>query len=318
MEMGTTAADATEDPSTSSSSSSSSSTTAEPTTEPYAPIFDVAEIPDAADDDSGCTKVDFLFVIDNSGSMGDDQMNLVAAFPAFIEGIQATLGAVDSYHVGVITTDGYEWNDTCSVLGGLVTQTGGFDSSNEVCTPYASGLNFMTEEDDLEEKFACAAQVGTQGNATERPMESMVLALGQVWSNPGGCNEGFLRDDALLVVTVITDEADGPAWGPCQADPEPTSIGNPDTWYADVVEAKLGIPENVAVLALHYIPGECDPIFPDPISDGCNILEFTAMFGENGFVGCIDGEYGELFTAATDTIQQACAGLHPAGLDSQA
>ena len=31
----------------------------------------------------------------------------------------------------------------------------------------------------------------------------------------GGCNQGFLRDDALLVVVVITDEYDG------EGDPEP-------------------------------------------------------------------------------------------------
>src|SRR5690349_10875682 len=32
-------------------------------------------------DASGCEKVDFLFVIDNSGSMGDEQIALISSFP---------------------------------------------------------------------------------------------------------------------------------------------------------------------------------------------------------------------------------------------
>src|SRR5262245_13185183 len=32
----------------------------------------------------GCTKMDLLFVIDNSGSMGQEQANLIANFPMFI------------------------------------------------------------------------------------------------------------------------------------------------------------------------------------------------------------------------------------------
>src|SRR5690242_21671906 len=36
----------------------------------------------------GCAKADFLFVIDNSGSMADEQDNLIASFPGFIDTIQ--------------------------------------------------------------------------------------------------------------------------------------------------------------------------------------------------------------------------------------
>ena len=32
----------------------------------------------------GCSKMDLLFVIDNSGSMGEEQTNLIANFPTFI------------------------------------------------------------------------------------------------------------------------------------------------------------------------------------------------------------------------------------------
>ena len=39
----------------------------------------------------GCAKVDFLFVIDNSVSMKDEQDALIASFPGFIDSIKANI-----------------------------------------------------------------------------------------------------------------------------------------------------------------------------------------------------------------------------------
>jgi hypothetical protein len=70
--------------------------------------FDVAEGTgtgiDPSAGDQGCEKVDFLFVIDNSGSMLDEQQSLIASFDGFIEAIQGTLMAQD-YHIMVVDTD---------------------------------------------------------------------------------------------------------------------------------------------------------------------------------------------------------------------
>ena len=51
----------------------------------------------------GCEKVDFIFVIDNSKSMSDDQMALIESFLGFIQGIELMTGG-DDYHVGVVGT----------------------------------------------------------------------------------------------------------------------------------------------------------------------------------------------------------------------
>src|SRR5687767_15154056 len=47
-------------------------------------------------------KVDVLWVIDNSGSMEDEQADLVANFPAFMDFF---LGSGLDYHIGVTSTD---------------------------------------------------------------------------------------------------------------------------------------------------------------------------------------------------------------------
>ncbi|MFV8753925.1 hypothetical protein ACNOYE_25550 [Nannocystaceae bacterium ST9] len=281
------------------------------------PSFDLAPSPDLAEQ-AGCDAIDFLFVIDDSSSMAEHQQNLVANVPAFVAGIEATLDSVDSYQVGVIATDAYPYNPpVCILLGALVTSTedGGPDSSDMICGPYAEGFNYMTQADELGESFACAAQVGTLGNGFERPMEAMVETLGQSLDVPGGCNEGFLRDDALLVIVVITDEWDGPgdpeALNPAR-DP-PTSAGTPQTWYDAVVAAKAGIPQNAAALVItNYHDGPCPPA--DLGHDGANLVEWVEHFGDNGVLGGIcEPDYGPMFADATAVIETACANFVPVG-----
>jgi hypothetical protein len=277
-----------------------------------APKFDLGVQPDAGPPpEEGCTKVDFLFIIDNSGSMADEQDNLTNSFPGFISGIQSALEQVDEFQVGVVTTDAYSPNTAvpgCNVLGGLVTRTGGADSSNSVCGPYAAGYNFMTEIDDLDTTFACAADTGTSGNGIERPMDAMTAVLNKIHGGVGQCNEGYLRDDALLVLVIITDEYDGA--GDIEG---ANSAGDPMTWYNTVVAAKLGIPENAVALGLlNYNGGPCPPA--NIVYDGVNIANFVNMFGVNGFLGGIcEPDYGPVFAEAVGIIEDACHNFQPPG-----
>lgn len=262
----------------------------------YHPKFDLGILPDATIPEEGCQKVDFLFTIDNSGSMGDDQDTLVGNFPAFITGIQSVLGTVDEYQVGIVTTDTYDYNVAgCQQLGSLVVQTGGSNSSNSTCGPYAAGYNFMTEADDLAMEFSCAADVGTVGSATERPMEATVQAVQQVQGGPGQCNEGYLREDSLLVIVIITDEPGDDS-------------GNATTWFDDIVAARSGIEENIAVVSLINVPGGgC------PGSNANQISAFTNMF-TNGFEAPVcTNDYGPAFQQAIDLIEEACNNFTPPG-----
>jgi hypothetical protein len=256
-------------------------------------------------EDEICGKVDFLFVIDNSESMLAHQQNLVANFPAFITGIQDTLEEVDDYQVGVISTDEYVYagGDCGSHLSGLVSST----PSGGYCGPFADGGNYMTHEDDLAATFPCAAQLGAAGDYYEKPMQALVEAVQEPLDAPGLCNEGFLREDSLLVVVVITDEADGPGDNEYGG-----SLGDADAWFADVVAARSGIESNIVVLTLtNYYYGPCEPWSEG--FDGQNMVDFTDMF-THGFVGgiCVP-DYGPYFQEAIAVIDVACDEYTPVG-----
>lgn len=242
----------------------------------------------------GCRKVDYLFVIDNSASMLLYQRQLVESFSIFIDGVQQTQDSLESVHLGVVSTDTYSGNidnpdSSCLALGGLITKTEGHNSSEAQCGPYAEGHAYMTERDDLDVTFPCAAQVGTTGNNEEQPLAALTEAVIDL-DQPGLCNDGFIRDDALLVVVIVSDEDD----------PGPV-----DFRYERLVEAKGGHADNVVVVGLINEPGtEC------PLSgyarEGFFLAEFIGMF-TYGFIAPVCGDYTSTFQQAIAVVEEACS-----------
>lgn len=262
--------------------------------------FDLGTIPDVDPAAVPCGAVDLLFVVDDSASMADEQLNLVASYPGFIFGIESLLGESTDWHVGVITTDAYAFNAPgCKRIGALVDRTGGNLSSAAVCGPFAEGGRYMTGADDLESAFSCAAQVGIEGDGVERPMDALTAALRDT-ADLGGCNEGFLRDDALLVIVLVTDEEDSG-----------DSAGDPATWYETIVAARGGDPSQVVMLSLvgHPKPNECiatqwTGMMGAEIAP--RLIELTEMF-EHGFVADVcAADYGLFFEEALAGIAAAC------------
>ncbi|MDX9722879.1 MAG: choice-of-anchor D domain-containing protein [Myxococcota bacterium] len=162
-------------------------------------------------------KVDVLFVVDNSGSMGDDQQNLADNFTSFIG--EALTWGVD-FQIGVTTTD--------DAHEGKLQAQGSY--------PRIIASSEMTAA-QVEAAFKGNIKVGDSGSATERGLKAAELALTNpnVTSNvPGDCpgspgysdecstpyscdthdqscggyNAGFLRDDASLEIIFVTDEQD--------------------------------------------------------------------------------------------------------------
>lgn len=243
--------------------------------------------PDAMIGEDACKALDFLFVIDASGSMSDEQAALIASFPDFIDGIQSYIPTVESYQVGVVVSGPYDGNPVaCRSFGALVTATvGETNASDAVCGPYSDGYNYMTENDDLDVTFPCAAQVGTS-TGLEAPFQAIISSMDPFLQSPGQCNEGFAREDTTLVVTIITDEDD-------------QSGGLVDYWYDYLVWLK-GTQDDIVVLSL-ILTKECSEY------NAVRLEEFTNKF-TYGHIGpiCASG-YGQFFYEALGVIQASCA-----------
>jgi len=281
-----------------------------------------------ASGDDGCDKVDFMFVIDNSVSMQEEQAALISSFPTFMQTIQTTLNANSDHHIMVVDTDavtrctpdncstglegaqqhcidaagGYACNTTfeaCdNVLGAGVVHPAGNGASNTPCDLFGGGRYVIEGEPTLTDTFACMATVGLAGHPAERPMDAMVAALSPEINGAGGCNEGFLRDDAILVITFISD------------DPNYEDAGEPADWYDAVVAAKNGDPSAVAVLGLTPSFAGCQEGKGPP--KGSHWSEFVGLWGDHGIEASVcDADYGSLFADAVAIIDETCDEFEP-------
>ncbi|MCX4240095.1 hypothetical protein [Paraliomyxa miuraensis] len=252
----------------------------------------------------GCEKIDFLFVVDNSGSMAVHQANLVANFGPFIDTIEANVAGHD-YHIMVVDTDSCPTMGNCTPMG--CEDTLGAGAVHGCPMPPERYLTSQMPISDIKSSFECAAEVGDFGSASEMPMDAMIAAT-TIESAAGGCNPGFLRDDAVLVVTIISD--DHPGWfGPDNA----TSIGTPGEWFDAIVAAKNGHVDHLVVLGLLATPGDesCLGFCP------CNadkFIDFVDMFGARGIVASVcQPDYDQFFQQAVELIDMACDEFEPAG-----
>ncbi|MFZ5470678.1 MAG: VWA domain-containing protein [Myxococcota bacterium] len=165
-------------------------------------------------------KLDILFVIDNSGSMKEEQEGVARELTAFVDEVKRGGGVAQDFHVGVITTSVYQHTLVNSVRGyrEYPGQAGKLqpvpDASSDGGVLLGTGTERMLSGTDpqLVEKFARLVQVGTTGSGQETPFEAARLALTadhliKMPIEEGG-NGGFLRDRARLLVVVVTDEDD--------------------------------------------------------------------------------------------------------------
>ncbi len=288
------------------------------------PKLDLA-IPDAGTgSDEGCTKIDFLFVVDNSNSMAAEQALLTAALPGFITAIQAALPDTSDYQIGVTKTDVFGFDDApdpdpqnpCPyALGGLLshaTPDGQKTGTGPSCN-FASGKNFMTAGPNLAQEFACAASVGVKGNTGETQAAALLAAVGPELAAPGACNEAFLRPDALLVVVMITDEDDD--WSPPDADKQQ----NAAAWSTALIAAKNDLPENLAfVLISGGDPRwpDCKDISPNDFTGAAaspNLSALATSIPSHSLGNVCQPGYEDTLAAAIATISTACESFTPPG-----
>ncbi len=180
---------------------------------------------------AGHVKTDILFVIDDSGSMSEEQTNLATNLGVFIDAL-AAMPVEDDYQIGVTTTDveNFAWsaaNGTRFAAGPengnpyprgalvAVTQSGGVGVPGDLvynATTYAStngwGGNRILPRSSptLAQDFNANVRVGTSGSGKEQPFRAIRLALTDRIQD--GTNAGFLRPGARLAIFILSDEDD--------------------------------------------------------------------------------------------------------------
>ncbi|MCA9580647.1 MAG: hypothetical protein KC416_02560 [Myxococcales bacterium] len=235
-------------------------------------------------------KVDFLFVIDNSGSMLEEQAKLKDQLPRLVKTLATgdldEDGAIDfqpvkDLRIGVVTTDlgvGGFPVETCDGDGDgarLLTTSAPKPTERPtvgdppaVCGDDGYGANqkFVSfapatdagQESAFADQVACVAVAGTEGCGFEQQLEATLKAVTPPSSditfaqNSKGLGEanGFVRDDSLLVVLLITDEEDCSA-----ADPE---VFNADSETYKLESSKINVRCNRFPEALHPVEVDGD------------------------------------------------------------
>jgi hypothetical protein len=158
-------------------------------------------------------EVDILFVVDNSGSMKEEQQSLTDNFGKFIDVLRSIDGGLPDVHIGVVTSDmGTAGGGSAAGCGGLgdngimktggVPFTGGANYLIDTAVPNMPGMRNKNYSGDLAATFKQMATVGITGCGFEQHLNSAVAALNST------ANANFLRPNAFLAIVFIADEDD--------------------------------------------------------------------------------------------------------------
>jgi hypothetical protein len=283
---------------------------------------DVCEFCDAAPVQV-CTKMDILFVIDDSGSMGEEQGNLTQNFPQFIEVLDNYMAANGSeldYRVAVTTTGrDLDYVIEPEPVPGFpivfppvpMSESGDNGVMRQECGMTKRWID--RDDGNVASTFSCVADVGTGGPSLEMPLYTTQLALGDRMED--GMNTGFLREDALLGVIILTDEDD------CSRTDNNFTIGhdqcgsgNPDYLPpSDTVDFLDNLTGSRGRWATAVIAGatDCTSSFGDAI-EAANLQDFVTQTGDNAvFSSICDGDLATPLQEAIATFDAACQTFDP-------
>ena len=147
------------------------------------PVYQETPVNDQFTQQENGTKMDILWVIDNSGSMGNEQDALGENFDAFIkEFIEKDI----DFQMAVTTTDtrvGYDGMEYKDSMARLTSE------------------NLKYDKNQFMDDFKYLVKVGTRGSGREKGLqasESFVERYNQSW----------IREDAYLTIVYISDEVD--------------------------------------------------------------------------------------------------------------
>jgi hypothetical protein len=161
-------------------------------------------------------QVDVLFVIDNSGSMSEEQSNIATSFQSFVS-IASVFN--DDYHIGIVTTDmdsaaesgrlqvkgstpyRYVTKNQTNPGGMLETKANQGTNGSSVEQGFAAAEAALTLPLTYDAKKVCKTDADCGGDTCTTDPTTGLLGC-------GGTNRGFLRKYADLEVVILSDEND--------------------------------------------------------------------------------------------------------------
>jgi hypothetical protein len=284
---------------------------------------------------AGCQMMDILFVIDDSGSMACEQTMLGQAFPQFVQVIDqfnnANASSVD-YRLGVTSTGrSVKYTTKIPGLGSLPLNEKGMDgklaTTNGLTDPWIDGPG---DPATISSQFSSLANLGTGGPGYEMPLEAMRMSLQKM--EPGEVNDGFLREDALFIVVVITDEDDCSRMDndftvgmeSCNTSPIKHNLVDLEE-YRNYMNDKFGGFEQWVFVAIAGKDGCDGTSYPiscgDPEADGANkavrLQNFVANYVNDGpydnglFSDICTTNLSDALAQALDKMEVACEEYQP-------
>jgi hypothetical protein len=312
----------------SSASASASATAADSsTTDPFK--FDVGtknDVPGGAcnvgDEDCGCTAVDILFIVDNSGSMQEHAAPTIAAFSTFVDEMIATVPPGTSLHVGVTRATGFfdpgnsggwgsgacegfsdgAWNPPDVADNGVNGQQGRlYEHEGARYFEIATDL----DPQPLEDWFQGALTGAIDGGAPHSNSETVVAGAAYPFHPANAAyNAGFMREQGVLVLFLLSDS------------PDLSPAAVPTSDFVDMVSDAKAACGDMCIITTGAIAGQC---YDNPMNTNTRLTDFMNGFGQpppswiNLQFGMVPDFQGVLSAALADVIGSTCENIPPAG-----
>ena len=279
---------------------------------------------------AGCKgKIDFVFVISNEHGMEAVADRVAVSLPGFIETIESKFEDFDA-HIMVVDGDG-DWGSPVScppgpacpdgqgcaaveepmypcwahyqpgalgpcdnTLGAGVTFPAGKAASNYRCELSGGRRYMLSNEPNKKVAFECIASLGHSGGVHNAGWAA-VSALQPELVGPGGCNAGFLRDDALLVLTIVTNA------------PDDGSPYNGYVWANKILAAKGGDQDAVVAVIVSNDEDQPDNVCGDPqVFPKYELTKMAETFEHSLMVSPCEPSYAPPFAKAAEMVLDVC------------
>ncbi len=258
-----------------------------------------AEEPDVPQPPGGCEHIDILFVVDGSLSMAEEQEALRGisgppVFSDFTDALAVELDTLEDIHIGVVSAEPGDTRlhthlNQPAVEPGPETDCG-------LAQPWV-----VAPSDDLEAQFACVA-----ATAAASTLETTSRNAAEALTSPD--NAGFLRDDSVVFVVMLTDE-------------DTLGLGATRVQEHELLLSAVGGDRSrLVMLAIAGDPGAfeapkttCDGTY-GPAAPSRRLDSIVRTFGDRGITSDIcAGDLAASFDDALDDLVQACVSFVPEG-----